>query len=240
MGLTFRWAEYLHRLALLRCSLKYKGLTILTSTYTCFYARIQLNHPYTHKRHRFLPARASRTEVGSSCNEFRNASADWFRRNDSENPRQYWSLFLSLGVKGPSTQRAPEQTPRGRSSCRIFCANSRTRELERSWKSKCAASRECSNTCCSVPSKYNTRIICRRACSAKFIHGLRIGVGVFEPPPERYRRRIGTCGRYTFMRLYAGQRSRLRRMPLFHVWDTPSRFGRLSIVIDTYTFMTWL
>lgn len=75
-------------------------------------------------------------------------------------------------------------------------------------------------------------------CSAKFIYGARIGVGVFESPAGRYRGRAGTCRRYAYV--CAGQRSRLRRVPLFHVQDTPNRFGQLSIVIDAHTFMTWL
>jgi len=56
-------------------------------------------------------------------------------------------------------------------------------ERERREKAN-AASRGCSNTCRLVPSKHNTHIICRCACSAKFIYGPKF-VGVFEPSAGR-------------------------------------------------------
>lgn len=134
-----------------------------------FLCRIQLNHPYTHKRHRSLSARASRRKSAPLVTSSETRRPTGFGENDSENPPSILIVVLVSGVKGPSRQRAPEQTPRGRSSCRSFARERPDGRARASWKSKCAASRGCSNTCRSVPSKHNTRIIRRRTCSVKFI-----------------------------------------------------------------------
>lgn len=51
-----------------------------------FLCRIQLNHPYTHKRHRSLPARASRRKSAPLVTSSETRRPTGFGENDSENP----------------------------------------------------------------------------------------------------------------------------------------------------------
>lgn len=193
-----------------------------------FLCRIQLNHPYTHKRHRFLPARASRRKSAPLVTSSETRRPTGFGETIAKIPVNI-DRCSCLGVKGPSRQRAPEQTPL---FLPIFCADERSDERERERREKAnAPHREGAQIRCrSVPSKHNTRITCRRTCSVKFIYGLRIGVGAFEPPAGWYRGRAGICERYAF---YACMRRTTipAGCPFFHLWDTPNRFGQLSIVI---------
>lgn len=194
-----------------------------------FLCRIQLNHPYTHKRHRFLRARASRRKSAPLVASSETRRPTGFGETIAKIPVNI-ERCSCLGVKGPFETTSP-----GANAAAALLA-----DLSRERREKANAPHREGAQIRAAP--------CPRSIIRVLYAGVPVGLnsstvrGSASAPLslllERYRGRAGTCGRYAFMRRTTIPAA--RRMPLFHVWDTPNRFGRLSIVIDAYAFMTWL
>lgn len=205
-----------------------------------FLCRIQLNHPYTHKRHRFLPARASRRK-----------SAPLVASSETRRPTGFGETIAKIPVNIDRRSCLSESKvlrdneSRSNAARPLFLPDllrerSRTGERER---------REKAN----VPHRKGAQIRAAR-CPRSIIRVLYAGVpvrlnsstvrGSASASLSPLLRTVSRKGRYLReirLRVYTQDNDPgCGRMPLFHVRDTPNRFGRLSIVIDAYTFMTRL